>query len=287
MKRLVILLFIVFAAASCTRVKITAANFPSLFSDQIGSYDIVYGDKTWQKLDVYRPYNDNKKNPVIIFLYGGRWQYGSKNDYRFAADAFTQRGYVVVIPDYVKYPEGKYPQFIEDGAKAVAWTRQNIWKYDGDINKINVMGHSAGAYIGAMLATDEVYLKNEGGSYKWIKAFAGLAGPYELRFTEEYKKEFDPIFDNPSDYGAICVPTYVSKNTPPMLLLRGSKDNKVDDHHAKVLEEAVKKQGGKVETKTYKGIDHVGIVATLSQLRRESAPVAEDVDNFFKKADGN
>ncbi len=283
MKRLVILLILAaLTVSACTRIKVVGANFPSLFSDQVGVYDVKYGKEEWQKLDVYKPFNDNAKNPVIVFFYGGRWQYGSKNDYRFAADAFTERGYVVVVADYVKYPQGKFPMFIEDGAKAVAWVRENIWRYNGDSKNINIVGHSAGAYIGAMLATDEKYLKKEGGNYKWINSFIGLAGPYELRFTEEYKEEFDPIFDNPKDYGAICVPTYVSKNTPPMLLLRGDKDDRVDSHHAEVLVSAVNGSGGRVSTKTYENIDHVGIVAALSQIRRDRAPVAKDIDDFIK-----
>ena len=282
MKRLVILLFIILAAASCTRVKITAANFPALFSDQIASYDIVYGDKIWQKLDVYKPANVNPKNPVIIFIYGGRWQYGSKSDYRFAADAFTSRGYVVVIPDYVKYPQGKYPQFIEDGAMAVAWTHENIWKYNGDVDKINVMGHSAGAYIGAMLTTDEEYLKHEGGSRKWIHAFAGLAGPYKLVPKPEYKEEFTGIFNDPKDYAPLCVPTYISPHMPPMLLLWGEADDKVEKYQMDDMASAIRKNGGVAETKTYPGIDHVGLVAALSLIKRSTAPVVYDVDAFFR-----
>ena len=282
MKRLTILLLVLFITASCTRVKITGANFPSLFSDQVGNYDIEYGKKNWQKLDVYQPYNDNAKNPVIIFLYGGRWQFGSKDDYRFAADAFTERGYVVVIPDYVKYPEGKFPSFVEDGARAVAWTRENIWKYNGDIENINVIGHSAGAYIGGMISTNEDYLKAEGGNLNWIKSYTGLAGAYNFKPTELFTKEFSPILG--SDFEPICLCNFISKRQPPVLLLWGEADTTIDKWQMDYFAEGIKTAGGKVQTKTYKNIDHVGIVAALSRVRRSRAPVIEDIDAFIKSA---
>ena len=66
---------------------------------------------------------------VVIFFYGGSWRNGSKTDYRFVAQALTSRGFIVVLPDYRVYPQVIFPAFVEDGALAVRWVRDN----DSDI----------------------------------------------------------------------------------------------------------------------------------------------------------
>jgi acetyl esterase/lipase len=91
---------------------------------------------------------------VIVFFYGGGWHAGERGDYGFAAAAFAAQGFIAVIPDYRLVPEVRYPEFLEDGALALHWVVAHIAEYGGDPGKICVAGHSAGAYIAAMLALD-------------------------------------------------------------------------------------------------------------------------------------
>src|SRR4051812_41642846 len=71
--------------------------------------NIAYGDNAMQKLDIYEPENPDAAKTVIVFFYGGSWQNGSKDDYRFVGQALTSKGYTVVIPNYRLYPEVYYP----------------------------------------------------------------------------------------------------------------------------------------------------------------------------------
>ena len=70
--------------------------------------------------------------PVVVFIYGGRWQGGSKEQYRLLGDALTREGFVAVMPDYRLYPEVGFPRWVEDGARAVRWVRDSIARYGGD-----------------------------------------------------------------------------------------------------------------------------------------------------------
>jgi acetyl esterase/lipase len=63
--------------------------------------------------------------PVIIFFYGGDWQSGYKELYRYVAKALARRGYVAVVPDYRIYPEVCYPDFLDDGAQVVSRFRSS------------------------------------------------------------------------------------------------------------------------------------------------------------------
>src|ERR1700744_4252291 len=116
---------------------------------------VAYGEAPRQTLDVYRPASTIKssmaKSPVVVFFYGGSWQTGDKETYLFAATALARRGYVVVVPDYRVYPQVRYPAFLQDGARAVRWAKDNAARFGGDPGRLFVMGHSAGAYIAAML----------------------------------------------------------------------------------------------------------------------------------------
>ena len=64
--------------------------------------DVAYGPGPRRTLDVYRPtgLKDGATAPVVVFFYGGSWREGSKDEYRFVAQALTARGIVVVVPDY-------------------------------------------------------------------------------------------------------------------------------------------------------------------------------------------
>ena len=86
-----------------------------------------------------------------MIFYGGGWEDGSRADYRFAAMALARRGVVVMVPDYRLYPDVRFPDFIADGARAVRWARRNAIEFGADPRLLFSVGHSAGAYIAAML----------------------------------------------------------------------------------------------------------------------------------------
>jgi acetyl esterase/lipase len=86
---------------------------------------IAYAERSRHRLDICRP-RDAIAAPVIIFFYGGAWQSGYKELYRYVAKALARRGYVAVVPDYRIYPEVCYPDFLDDGALVVRWVKDNI-----------------------------------------------------------------------------------------------------------------------------------------------------------------
>ncbi len=77
-----------------------------------------YGEGPRRTLDIYS--SGAKNAPVIVFIYGGSWANGDKNDYGFPGRALASSGFTVVIPDYRLFPEVAFPGFVQDGAAAVA-----------------------------------------------------------------------------------------------------------------------------------------------------------------------
>ena len=120
---------------------------------------IPYADGDRMKLDIYGPKDPKGPAPVVMFIYGGSWKQGQRQDYQFVGRALAANGFVVVIPDYRLYPEVTYPSFLEDLANAAKWIQDNIGSYGGDTSRFFIAGHSAGAYNAVMLGLEKSFFR--------------------------------------------------------------------------------------------------------------------------------
>lgn len=184
------------------------------------SRDIPYlanpNDAAKQALDVYRPVSAGK-SPVLVFVHGGAWTRGDRRQYPFLANRFVREGYVVVVPSYRLSPKVVHPAHIEDVAAAVAWTFRNIADYGGDPKRIAVGGHSAGAHLISLLATDPQWLKAHELDPTRLRGAIGLSGVYD--FTGLAGRATSPIFGRDPDRLRAASPRHhVSRDAPPFLL---------------------------------------------------------------------
>ncbi len=241
---------------------------------------IVYDQEHQQKLDLYLPDEPVPSKKVVIFFYGGRWEFGSRNDYLFVGQALASRGVMTVLADYRLYPEVKYPAFLEDGAKAVRWVRDHIADYGGDSGQIYLMGHSAGAYNAAMLAVDPSLLADQGMAPRDLAGVIGLAGPYDfLPIKDPVIKEIFAADDLTETQPV----TYANKEAPPLFLLTGEDDVTVLPRNSQSLADAVNAAGGEATVKIYDRIGHPGVVLSLASPLRWLAPVLNDIMDFLER----
>lgn len=211
-------------------------------------------------LDVYRPVGPATAAgaPVVVFFYGGSWTSGKREYYRFVGNALAQRGVLVLIPDYRKAPEHPFPAFMTDGATAVAWARANAARYGGDANRLYLMGHSAGAQIAALLATDARYLAVRDMRPADLAGVIGLAGPYDfLPLTDP--KVMQAL--GPAQGWPLTQPiNFVSGDEPPFLLIQGDADQRVDPGNTPRFAARLRAHAGSVTVIVVPGVGHVGLV---------------------------
>jgi len=275
--RNLILLNILFLTA-CSPLEILNSTVDhNGYTSQVG---LVYGSDKRQKLDVHLPNQVSNNADVVIFYYGGRWQYGSKQEYAFVVDALTSRGLVTVIPDYRLFPQVDWQSFVQDGASAYQWVHNNIEKFNGNPQRIFVMGHSAGAHISAMVAVDDRLLNT---NIKRPCGFIGLAGPYDFLPIEQ--PDIQRVFASERDLRKTQPITYASKDDPAMLLIHGLDDDIVKPGNSRRLAKRVQKAGGNAETKMYSDIDHIDILLSLSSTFRFYSPALEDSVTFMSNTD--
>jgi acetyl esterase/lipase len=240
--------------------------------------DIAYGTAARDKIDIYRP-RRAAKLPVIIFFYGGSWQFGHRAEYGFAAGLLAKHGFVVAVPDYRLYPDVKFPSFLEDCAGAAAFIIKNIAAYGGDPEQIYLMGHSAGAYNAVMLALAPQFLNTEGAAPADLAGVIGLSGPYDfLPLRDPIIKD---IFSPPADIKTTQPITYAHEGAPPLLLLHGGADITVLPRNTTALGARLRQMGGVVETKIYPKLGHIGMILAILPYLSWRAPVLQDVLGFI------
>lgn len=246
--------------------------------------DVAYAEGPRRRLDVYAPTERQGPLPVIVFIYGGSWDSGTKDDYEFVGAALASRGFVTVLPDYRLVPEVRFPGFLEDCAAAVRWVSQHAGEYGGDPQRIVLVGHSAGAYNAIMLALAGDYLRDAGVDARAIRGAVGLAGPYDfLPFDVDASRN---AFGQAPDAQLTQPVHFARAGAPPLLLLWGEDDTTVGPRNLESLARVQRAAGGSVETKTYANVDHVGIMLALSRPFRGRAPALNDVIAFAQRVTG-
>lgn len=236
-----------------------------------------------QTLDIWAPKQSSQtRRPVIVFWYGGGWAKGDRAAYAFAGRALAREGFLVVIPDYRKVPAIRFPAFLEDGAQAVRWVRDNIVRYGGNSDRIAFMGHSAGAYEAVMLALDQRWLEKAGVDPAIVKAAVGLSGPYDF-YPFDAQRSIDAMsyWPEPAETQPI---TYARGDAPPMLLITSDGDETVRARNTNNLAAKLETLGADVRVENYGRLSHEEVVMALSKPFHEKGPVLADSTVFLREA---
>ena len=254
------------------------------------SKDILYGDKPLQDLDIYYPKPlaqamkaesaIDKSYPMVVFVHGGSWESGNKEEYAFVGQSLAQAGYVTAVINYRKAPENVYPDYVKDAAQAIAWSYDNAKSFHADPNRLAVIGHSAGAFNAVAAVANEDFLAPYGMKPKDLGAVIGIAGPYSYDFRQ---------YDSATAFGANVTPDEVMPDRqikgeqPPYLLLTAEKDKVVHITNAIKMTEALKAAGVNVETGEIKGASHATSIGAMAPPLRWVNDVRAQVLTYLDK----
>lgn len=175
--------------------------------------DIPYAEprNERQLLDVYAPPGTSKL-PVAVWVHGGGWMRGSKDEMHYKPAAFAERGFVFVPVNYRFIPQVTMDTIVRDVAKAVGWVHANIARHGGDPGRIFLMGHSAGAQLAALLCTDSRYIEAEGVPRSSIKGCVPVDGdtydvPLQVATATARRKSLNrppPKMGHPEKFGDLA-----------------------------------------------------------------------------------
>lgn len=254
------------------------------------SKDILYGEAPLQDLDIYYPkplaqamssqQPVTTRYPMVVFVHGGSWESGNKEDYAFVGKSFAQAGYVTAVINYRKAPEHLYPDYVKDTARAIAWSYHNAERFYGNPQRLAVVGHSAGAFNAVAAIANEDFLVPYGLKPSDIRAVVGIAGPYSYDFRNFSSASAFPASATPDE----VMPDRQIKGTqPPYLLLTAEKDQVVADQNTINMTRALKAYGASVENGEIKGASHATSIGAMASPLRWVNDVRSQVLQYLAK----
>jgi arylformamidase len=253
---------------------------------QVQYPDIVYDqsspDSHATSLDIYTMDPPEPNAPVMVFVHGGGFRVGDKastKDLDPKPEFFNSKlGFVFVSVNYRLLPEGKYPTNVQDVANALAWVQDNIGKFNGDPNRIFLMGHSAGAALVAQVSTDETFLKKAGKDLSLLKGVIANEGTYA---NDIDAKRSEALFG--ADWKKASPSEHVSKGKglPPFLLLYVTSHTGISansEKNAMKFSELLRGTGVRVDML---GLDHVEHFGANERMGEPGDVITLAVENFL------
>jgi acetyl esterase/lipase len=238
------------------------------------------------QLDLYLPAQTNRPTTLIIWIHGGAWMAGSKNEPGPALQ-FLGDGYAVAQVGYRFSQEAVFPAQIFDCKAAVRWLRANARKYNLDPDRFVAWGSSAGGHLVALMGvtggvTDLEGDVNDLKESSRVQAVVDWFGPTDFLKIGDFESEIPhnaadspeskliggAILENREKSARASPITYVSKSAPPFLIMHGDRDRTVPFNQSEILYEALKKAGVDATFVPMKGAGHgFGGPAAIAPVR--------------------
>ena len=287
---------LVFAARETSQQPSSPRTVPPLPADVKALKDIEYAKIGDRKLllDLYLPEKAKDRLPVIVWVHGGGWQGGTKENCLAVRTGFVQKGYAVASVEYRFSNEAIFPAQIEDCKSAVRWLRANADKYNLDPNHFGAWGDSAGGHLVALLGTTgDIKDFDKGDNLQFssaVQAVCDYYGPTDFQAfvtspgyekhagseSAETKLIGGRVLDNPQKAKEVSPTSYVSKGDAPTLIVHGDKDPIVPIGQSELFCSALKKAGLNVVFHPIEGAKHGGPEFSTPE-------VVSLVDSFFRK----
>jgi acetyl esterase/lipase len=201
-------------------------------------------------MNVYLP-TQVGKYPALISIYGGAWQRGSPDSDETFNRYIAEQGYVVWAIDYRHAPAYHFPAQIEDVRLALAFIRQHAAENETDLDRVALIGRSAGAHLAMLAAYQDPLFP--------IRAVIDYYGPVNLTAGYMDVPTPDPIESRatlraflggtpqtvPELYRQASPIAAVKPGLPPSLLIYGGKDRIVEAKYGKSLAQQLRSQGNR------------------------------------------
>lgn len=114
--------------------------------------DLRYGARPREVLDVILPERPKAGAPMHVFVHGGYWRSGEKENYRFVAAPVLAAGGVAALVEYDLMPAQRLATLVGQVRRAVLWLQGLARDFSADPARLTVSGHSAGAHLASFLA---------------------------------------------------------------------------------------------------------------------------------------
>lgn len=203
------------------------------------------------KLDLHLPKDAAAPLPLLVFIHGGGWSKGHRDDYHYYTVRFAQRGYAAATLSYRLSPKATFPDAVEDIKCALSWLQRHAGDYGIDPGRTIVIGGSAGGYLSLMagLTEREEYCGDCPAPLARPMGIVNLYGPTDLtapvaQHAPEVTGFLGVSWDEaPERFREASPLTHLSADDPPVLTIHGTLDQIVPIEQGDVLVEKLQELG--------------------------------------------
>lgn len=219
--------------------------------------DLAYGEVERNIMDIYVPDSayENEHNGVILYIHGGSWTGGNKEDMASKAKRFARKGYITASMNYTLYADGLFGKvtaltMCDEIGKAIEKIKAFSDEKELNITKLAVSGYSAGAHLSMLYgfsradesAIELVFTANQVGPSDFHSEVWGSTGLASMLSGIEITAEMTDT--QKEEVISLVSPTaYVTKDTVPSVLAYGGTDMIVPSGNAKRIKAAFEAAG--------------------------------------------
>lgn len=249
---------------------------------------VIYGDHLRQQVDVFTPENGIDEGPLVVFIHGGAWTMGSHKAIGSKPQHFNDNGYYFASAGYRLLPDSPVEQQASDIGEALRSLRGQAQSIGFNADQIVLMGHSAGAHLAALVATDPSYAGEAFGAIKGVVLLDGAGYDVTARIAQAgprdwqiYNTAFGPL---PERRVALSPVTHIGAADAPNWLALYVEEREEAREQSQMLVSALSEAGVSATALPIAGTDHGRMNRELGTA--EGAAQTEAVDAFLERVFG-
>jgi acetyl esterase/lipase len=228
---------------------------------------------------VVPPRASGEKLPLVIWIHGGAFWEGSKDDWHPARSLYD-KGFAVCSINYRLSNSAPFPAQVQDCKAAIRWLRKNAEKYGIDPDRFGVWGASAGGYLSTMIAVTGGLKEFDVGENldqsSRVQCVVDFYGPTDFLLMDEQAEHLPEamkfMHDDPNSPESLLLGgpiqelperaklanpcNYVTKDDPPFLIIHGKRDHIVAHGQSELLANALKSAGVSVDFRSLTNAAH-------------------------------
>ncbi|MCB0537855.1 MAG: alpha/beta hydrolase [Bacteroidetes bacterium] len=231
-------------------------------------HNIAYGSDSQQKMDVYIPTNTEENTPFVVWIHGGGWTAGNKDDDRWIQDYLYNNKIASANINYrltsTANPNIDGEEIYADVDAAIDYVAAHLNEWGLNNNGFVLAGHSAGGHLA--LHRGYKYTNQD------IKGIASFAGPTDF-YTSNSRNHYFSNADLKGMVNRLCgtnyqlgdsVPQAFYDNSPlyfinpdiKVLMVYGTIDNVVPYFQAEMLRDSLQANNANYELVTQQLAGH-------------------------------
>ena len=241
----------------------TAARSRALSAQARMHADVSYGASPRERMDILLPETSLAGAPLHMFIHGGYWRSGRKEDHHLVAAPVLAAGGIAAIVTYDLMPATRLDVIVRQVRAAAAHLVALAPGLGADPGRFTVSGHSAGAHLACYLAGHGPQ-EQARPPLPPLRGLFLVSGIYDLSgIPGSFLK--DEAKMTPQEAGAWSPLTSDHDPTPRRVITRGEAETRPFHEQAEAMAASLDVSGAKVELRKEVGLNHLNVVLSLAE----------------------